>query len=249
MRRMSSYLLAASMILAGAALPAAAQQPTGRGPVARGGGGRGNAMAPGDTACPAGQTEIRPRMCMAPQLDPPSILDYRPRTTLVADAHMVKTAKYAAIDFHGHPNGLIFSEQGLDSLGRALDGLNVRMMVSADNLSGEPLKSAIAAVKASARMHDRVRILAGIDFRNVGPGWAAKAIAQLDADVAAGAVGVGEISKSLGLSIRKPDGSRLKIDDPELDPIWTECARLKIPVFIHTADPEEFFRPLDYNNE
>ena len=55
--------------------------------------------------------------------------------------------------------------------------------------------------------------------------------------------------KSLGLSIKKPDGSRLKIDDPELDPIWDECARLKIPVFIHTADPQEFFQPIDYNNE
>ena len=31
-----------------------------------------------------------------------------------------------------------------------------------------------------------MRILAGIDFRNVGPGWAAKAVAQLEADVAAG---------------------------------------------------------------
>jgi predicted TIM-barrel fold metal-dependent hydrolase len=186
---------------------------------------------------------------MAPEFTPPSILDYRPRTTLVADAHMVKTSKYPSIDFHGHPNQLIDSESGLDSLGRALDALNVRMMISADNLSGDRLKRALDAVKASPKMHDRVRILAGIDFRNVGPGWAQKAIAQLDADVAAGAVGVGEISKSLGLSIRKPDGSRLRIDDPELDPIWDECARLKLPVFIHTADPSEFFHPIDYNNE
>jgi predicted TIM-barrel fold metal-dependent hydrolase len=214
-----------------------------------GGGGRGTAFQPDDTSCPAGQTEIRPRSCMAPEFAPPSILDYRPRTTLVADAHMVKTAKYPAIDFHGHPQQLIFSARGLDSLGTALDGLNVRMMVSADNLSGERLKSAIAAVRASAKMKDRVRILAGIDFRNVGPGWAPKAIAQLEADVAAGAVGVGEISKSLGLSIRKPDGSRLRIDDPELDPIWDACARLKLPVFIHTADPSEFFKPIDFKNE
>jgi predicted TIM-barrel fold metal-dependent hydrolase len=34
-----------------------------------------------------------------------------------------------------------------------------------------------------------------------------------------------------------------------LDPIWEACARLKIPVFIHTADPAEFFKPIDYNNE
>src|SRR6185312_15389981 len=103
--------------------------------------------------------------------------------------------------------------------------------------------------KAHPKMHDRVRVLAGIDFRNVGPGWPARAIAQLDSDIAAGAVGVGEIPKSLGLSIRKPDGSRLRIDDPELDPVWDECARLGIPVFIHTADPEEFFQPIDYTNE
>jgi predicted TIM-barrel fold metal-dependent hydrolase len=241
MGRSFLHVVAASLILVGVG---AAQQPAGGR-----GGGRGSPLAPGDTACPAGQTEIRPRMCMAPQLPAPSILDYRPRSTLAAGAHLVRRAKYPAIDFHGHPSGLIFSAAGLATLGAALDSLNVRMMVSADNLSGDRLKSAITAIRESATMKDRVRVLAGIDFRDVGPGWATRAVAQLDADVAAGAVGVGEISKSLGLSIRKPDGSRLRIDDPDLDPIWDECARLKLPVFIHTADPEEFFRSIDYSNE
>ena len=212
------------------------------------GGGRGNAIPPGES-CPPGETEIRPRRCMAPEGTPPSILDYRPRSTLVTAVHMKPTAKFPAIDFHGHPNGLINSAEGLASLGASLDSLNVRMMVSADNLSGDRLKRALDAVRASDKMKDRVRILAGIDFRNVGPGWADRAVKQLDADVAAGAVGIGEISKSLGLSIRKPDGSRLRIDDPELDPIWDEAARLGIPVFIHTADPQEFFQPIDYHNE
>ena len=31
--------------------------------------------------------------------------------------------------------------------------------------------------------------------------------------------------------------------------MWETCARLNIPVFIHMADPPEFFQPLDYNNE
>jgi predicted TIM-barrel fold metal-dependent hydrolase len=41
----------------------------------------------------------------------------------------------------------------------------------------------------------------------------------------------------------------LKLDDPELDPIWQTAARLNVPIFIHTADPQEFFQPIDYNNE
>jgi predicted TIM-barrel fold metal-dependent hydrolase len=32
------------------------------------------------------------------------------------------------------------------------------------------------------------------------------------------------------------------MDDPELDPIWDAAARLNIPVLIHTAEPQEFFR-------
>jgi uncharacterized protein len=186
---------------------------------------------------------------MAPELPAPSIVDYRPHSTLVVPVHMVKTAKYPAIDFHGHPQGLLSSAEGLATMGAALDSLNVRMMISADNSSGDRLKNALANIRASEKMKDRVRMLAGINFQNVGPGWAQKAVAQLEADVAAGAVGVGEIPKSLGLSIKKPDGSRLKIDDPELDPIWDACARLKLPVFIHTADPQEFFQPIDYTNE
>jgi predicted TIM-barrel fold metal-dependent hydrolase len=62
-------------------------------------------------------------------------------------------------------------------------------------------------------------------------------------------VGLGEISKGLGLSYKKADGTRLRIDDPALDPIWAECARLGLPVLIHTADPQEFFEEIDYRNE
>lgn len=214
------------------------------------GGGRGNTtpIAAGQQ-CPPGQTEIRPRTCMAPEFPAPSILDYRPKSQLVAPVHMVPRAKYPVVDFHGHPQGLLGSQDGLNSMGNSLDSLNVRMMISADNMSGDRLKTTIANIKANDRMKDRVRVLAGINFQNVGPDWGTKAVAQLEADVAAGAVGVGEIPKSLGLTVKKPDGSRLHIDDPQLDPIWDACARLHLPVFIHTADPQAFFQPIDYTNE
>jgi predicted TIM-barrel fold metal-dependent hydrolase len=205
-------------------------------------------VAPG-APCPPGTTAVRPQRCQAPETPAPSILDYRPRSTLVTPAHRVPRARYPAIDFHGHPFGLVESSDGLAQLGAAMDTLNLRVMVVANNLSGDALARTVAAVRASPVMRDRVRVLAGIDFRGVGPGWAERAVAQLERDAAAGAVGVGEISKSLGLSLRKADGTRLRLDDPALDPVWQACARLRLPVFLHTADPQEFWQPVDNQNE
>ena len=77
----------------------------------RGGGGmgsRGTEIKPGES-CPAGMTEIRPQRCLGPETPAPSILDYRPKSTLVAPAHTVPKAKYPAIDYHGHPGALISS--------------------------------------------------------------------------------------------------------------------------------------------
>ena len=209
--------------------------------------GGGTPIQPGQE-CPPGMTEIRPLNCMAPESPAPSIVDYRPHSTLVVPEHRTIAARYPVVDFHGHPGGLLNSAASIATMVASLDSINVRLMVAADNLSGERLQRALTAVNGSPHS-ERVRVLAGIDFRNVGPGWAERAVKQLEADVAAGAVGVGEISKSLGLSIRKADGTRLRIDDPDLDPVWEAAARLGIPVFIHTADPPEFFKPVDMHNE
>jgi predicted TIM-barrel fold metal-dependent hydrolase len=91
-------------------------------------------------------------------------------------------------------------------------------------------------------------LFANVDFSNVGPGFGQRAARQLEEDIKAGAKGL-KVFKNLGLRSRKADGSRLKVDDPELDPIWETCARLNVPVLIHVADPQEFFEPIDYNNE
>jgi len=220
----------------------------GRALSAQPGAARATSIQPGES-CPPGMTEIRPRSCLPPGDTPPSILDYRPRSTLVAPTHLIAKARYPAIDFHGHPQGMLGSVESLARLGADLDSLNVRMMIVANNVSGDALKRTVATINASPAMKDRVRVLTGINFQNVGPGWAERAVAQLEADVVAGAVGIGEIPKDFGQTIRKANGSRLALDDPELDPIWQAAARLKLPVFIHTGDPQEFYQKVDYNNE
>ncbi len=212
-------------------------------------GNRGTPIKPGEQ-CPAGTTLVRPGNCQAPTLPAPSIVDYRPRSTLVAPSHPVPRAKFPAIDFHGHPYTQLNSAAGIEQLGRELDALNVRVIVAANNASGDALAQQTALIKASPTMRDRIRILSGVSFQNAGaPGWAERVVAQLDADVVAGAVGIGEIGKGLGLSTKKADGTRLHIDDPVLTPVWEAAARLRLPVFIHTADPQEFWQPIDYSNE
>ncbi len=195
---------------------------------------------------PAG-ARSRPGDGRAPEFPEPTITEYKPRTTLKTATHLVPRAKFPVIDIHSHQPTPI-SEAQFATVVAGMDAVNLRVLVNASGASGARLAQSVGALKAS-RFKGRMVQFAEVDFRNVGPGWGAKAAAQLEADVKAGALGLGEISKALGLRYRKADGSRLRLDDPELDPVWATCGRLGIPVLIHTAEPQEFFEPIDVQNE
>ena len=131
--------LAGGLIAQQAPAPAPAANPAAQGGGGRQGGrGGGVQIHPGEE-CPAGMTEIRPERCMPPEFPVPSIVDYRPKSTLVSPQHLLPKAKFPAIDFHGHPGQLLGSADGSSSLVSSLDALNVRLMVSADNMSGDRL--------------------------------------------------------------------------------------------------------------
>ena len=126
-----------------------------------------------------------------------------------------------------------------------MDSLNLRVMLLAENVSaasGWRRRS-----RRSTRRRTRIASACSPASTSATSARAGrdKAIQQLEADIKAGALGVGEVGKQFGLRTTKPDGSRLKVDDPELDPLWDAFARLDVPAFIHTAEPQEFFQPLD----
>ncbi len=228
MRTRSFWFAPAALLCAGVLFgwqeqPAAGQAPQ----------GPGAARRPGD-----GRT---------PEFPEPTITQYKPRTTLKTAQHPVPRAKFPVIDIHSHQPTPI-SETQFAAVVQGMDANNLRVLVNASGAQGERLTRAIAALKAS-KFKGRMVQFTDIDFRNVGPGWAATAVKQLEADKQAGALGIGEISKSFGLRIKKADGTRLKIDDPDLDPVWEAAGRLKLPVLIHTAEPQEFFEPIDVKNE
>ena len=86
------------------------------------------------------------------------------------------------------------------------------------------------------------------DFERVAePGFFDSLVREVEGAARLGARGV-KVWKDLGMLIKDGSGALLKVDDPRLDPFWARCGELGLPVFIHTADPREYWETLTYNN-
>ena len=191
---------------------------------------------------------LRPGEGREPEWPAPRITEYKPRSTLVTAQHPTPRAKFPVIDIHSHqPNPMTPAD--FDRVVKGMEANNLRLLVNLSGGAGERLRAGLNAIRTS-KYPDRMVLFANLDFPRggVGPGFGARAAKQLEDDIKAGAKGL-KIFKDLGLRVRRSDGSRLKVDDPELDPVWETCARLDVPVLIHTAEPQEFFEPIDFRNE
>src|SRR4051812_15128206 len=231
--------------LAQDAPPQNGQQGGGRGQ-GRGGGRANWVTIKEGEECPPGTTEARHLQCAPPASAAPSILDYRPRSTVVADPHLVPKAKFPVVDVHTHGTAAYVSNPERIT---EVDALNLRVLV---DLSGgtDPaeIKRKVDAINASP-YKDRFRVFANVNWEGAGgPGWQEKALNDLRQSGKNGAIGL-KVFKELGLRNKKFDGTLLKVDDPVLDPVWDLAGELNIPVIIHTAEPQEFFSPLDNHNE
>ena len=176
-----------------------------------------------------------------------SIRDYQPPSTLVVAEHPVPRAKYPVVDVHSHQRAGL-SGARWDAIVGEMDDLNLQVLVNLSGGSGSRLATSRQAILDSAHP-DRMVFFANLDFiGGVGPGFGARAAAQLEADIEAGAMGL-KLFKDFGLRVSAPDGTRVPVDSPELDAVWEVCARHDVPVLIHTGEPAPFFEPVDASNE
>ncbi|MCP5113283.1 MAG: amidohydrolase family protein [bacterium] len=174
-----------------------------------------------------------------------SIEDYEPRSTLVTPQHLVKRAKFPFVDVHNHQRRVSTPEQA-DAVIRDMDRINMRVMVNLSGGSGERLEKNVAVF---ARHKGRVVTFANIDFNDVDdPGYPARIARQLERDYQNGARGL-KIFKNLGMTQKDSHGKRIPVDDPRFDELFEVCAKLGIPVLIHTAEPRGLFEPMDKHNE
>jgi predicted TIM-barrel fold metal-dependent hydrolase len=183
--------------------------------------------------------------------------EYDPPSSLVVEEHRLAKAKFPFIDIHNHQGNMDNGDLG--KLIADMDKLNLAVM---NNLSGRGFSSNGANDFSGNDDHlyksldninknfpKRFILFTTISFVDIDdPNWGANTAKQIEANARAGAKGL-KIYKSLGLSVRDKNGKRIQIDDPRIDPVWAKCGDLGIPVLIHSADPKQFWDPIDKNNE
>jgi len=174
-----------------------------------------------------------------------TIEEYEPKSTLVVPQHPVTRARYPFIDVHNHQGNM--APENIDKLVGNMDSINLRIMVNLSGGNGERLKTIVKAMKG--RYPDRFAVFANLNFSEIDAAdWGAKAAAQLEEDIRSGAQGL-KFFKNFGMDVKYSGGERVHVDDPKLDPVFEVCARHKIPVLIHTAEPAAFFQAIDKYNE
>ena len=98
------------------------------------------------------------------------------------------------------------------------------------------------------RWPGRFIVFGNVDWSKVNEdNFGERAAAQMRRDVAAGMRGL-KIYKALGLDYRDKKRQLWRINDPAFDPIWNTAGELGIPILMHTADPAEFWMPVDERN-
>jgi len=175
--------------------------------------------------------------------------DFKPVSMLHAGRHEVEKARFYVIDVHNHVNDAARVDDHMppERVIEVMNNTNVKTIVILTGLWGEKLQ---AVVDEMVKPYPgRFMVFTQIDWSKIDdPNFSQEMVAQIRDAVSRGARAL-KLLKDLGLGVRDKSGKLIAIDDARLHPIWEECGRLGIPVFIHSGDPEAFFHPIDAKNE
>jgi len=182
--------------------------------------------------------------------------DYSPKSTLIVNENKVYKSKFPFIDVHSHHWDM--PVQDLSKLVSEMDSLNMAYLI---NLSGsglatffgkqglmeKNLESSIRNVKNN--FPKRFGVFFNINFNGIdNDDFKNTTTLLINEAVNKGAIGL-KVYKNVGLNLKDSKGNRVTVDDDRLSFIWEECAKLGIPVLIHSGEPKAFFDPIDKFNE
>ncbi|MFL2609022.1 MAG: amidohydrolase family protein [Flavobacteriaceae bacterium] len=182
--------------------------------------------------------------------------EYSPKSTLVVNENKVYKSKFPFIDVHSHHWDMPI--QDLSKLVSEMDSLNMAYLI---NLSGSGLatffgkqdlmeKNLTSSIKnVKENFPKRFGVFFNINFNRIDDeDFKGNTTLLINDAVKQGAIGL-KVYKNLGLNLRDSKGKRVPVDDERLSFIWEECAKLNIPVLIHSGEPKAFFDPIDKFNE
>ena len=173
------------------------------------------------------------------------IEEYSPKSTLIVPETSIKRAKFPFIDVHNHQFDMPLKD--LSKLTAEMDSLNMAFMINLSGFRGLYLQQSLKNVKENAPT--RFGLFVNIDFETIDEAdFATEQVALIDQAVQDGVMGL-KVYKSLGLTDRDENGTRIAVNDPRLDPIWKACGDNNIPVLIHSGEPASFWHPKDKFNE
>ena len=200
------------------------------------------------TGCPASASPLR-------------LQDFRPKSMLHVKETRVATPRFPVIDVHTHmsfakggrrgaasDDQVAFTTTAEDALA-VMDRKGVRALVNLTGGFGKGFEQALARFDQAhpGRFYTCTEPMWGA--------WTDPRFPELQADAVAKAAQAGakglKVLKTLGLYLRERgrEGALVKLDDRRFDPMWEACAAARLPVYIHTSDPEAFFLPIDCTNE
>ncbi len=183
--------------------------------------------------------------------------DYEPKSMLHVTETKVERARYPVIDFHTHLSGVDrSSDEPKMKLNAtrgqvipAMDRRNVRIMV---NLTGGYGAALDESVRYWQDPHpDRFVVFTEPWYaRFLEPGYPKLQADEIERARRVGAKGL-KLTKALGLYLREQitSGPLVPVDDRRFDPMWEAAGAQKMPVAIHTSDPEAFFLETNRYNE
>tara|TARA_B100001175_G_scaffold307503_1_gene306802 strand:+ start:986 stop:2119 length:1134 start_codon:yes stop_codon:yes gene_type:complete len=173
------------------------------------------------------------------------IEEYSPKSTLKVKETLLIKSKYPFIDVHGHPFPTVISD--LSELVSEMDSLNMAFMVNLSGFRGLYLTKSLENIKKNAPT--RFGLFLNLDFERIDEkDFESNTLKIINDAYNQGVMGL-KIYKSLGLTDKDSKGDRIKINDPRLKPIWELCGILKIPILIHSGEPESFWFDKDKYNE
>lgn len=178
------------------------------------------------------------------QISPEQLLlkDYRPRSIYKIPETRIEKARFPIVDVHTHVYAT--NQAGVERWIRNMDAVGVERSIILAGSTGAKFDSQVALY---SRYPDRFTLWCGFDLTGIDqPGFAARAVTELERCHRAGAKGVGELSdKGRGLS----GAPGVHCDDPRLDPLFKKCAELKMPVNIHIGEDQWMYEPMDEHND